>query len=55
MRVISGSADTPMRLEDMSPKERVFASPRMRSSPKESVTKVAANLRRRVASTGVEG
>ena len=44
-----------MRLEDMSPKERVFASPRMRSSPKESVTKVAAKRRRREASTGVEG
>lgn len=44
-----------MRLEDMSPKERVFARPRMRSSPKESVTKVAAKRRRRVASTGVEG
>lgn len=44
-----------MRLEGMSPKERVLASPDMRSSPKESVTKDAACRRRRAASEGEEG
>lgn len=44
-----------MRFEDMSPKARVFASPSTRSSPKESVTKVAAYRLRRVASMGDEG
>ena len=44
-----------MRLERMSPKARVLARPDMRSSPKESVTNVAAYRRRRVPSIGELG
>lgn len=40
--VISGSADTPMRLLPMSPNARVLARPSTRSSPKLSVTNAAA-------------
>ena len=44
-----------MRLDGMSPKERVFASPDIRSSPNESVMKDAACRRRRAASDGEDG
>jgi len=44
-----------MRLEGMSPKERVLARPERRDSPKESVTKEAAKRCRRAASAGVSG
>jgi len=44
-----------MRLEGMSPKERVLARPERRDSPKESVTKEAAKRRRRAASEGISG
>jgi len=44
-----------MRLDDMSPKARVLARPDMRSSPKESVTKEAAQRRSRSLSEGEEG
>lgn len=54
-RRISGSADTPMRFEDMSPNALVLASPEIRSSPNESVTKAAAKRRKRVASSGNDG
>lgn len=55
IRRISGSADTPMRFDWTSPKARVFAKPLMRSSPKESVTNVAAYRLNRLASIGDEG
>lgn len=53
--MISGSAETPIRFEGMSPKDRVFARPDRRSSPKESVTKEVAKRRRRAASEGADG